>query len=406
MDGMKRSGRGVFILAAGAAIQALTGIPAAWGVFHEPVAAEYRLNEVGAEWVFSLIVGAFGVGCVLGGFLQDRFGPRPAGLAGAALLAGGFAAGAAVPAGSAAIFALAFSLPVGAGCAFLYPAVMSCAQKWYADRKGLATGVIGGAAGASGAVLSLLVNALTGQWGIRVCLWVLAGLLALICGVGAALLKNPPQGQKQPAAQPDAGGPDYTPARMLRTRQYWLCVAVVALASPTVLLFSPILLELGRQRGLSDAWAALPVAVGSVGSAAGRLLMPLLSDKAGRRRTYLGLFAALAGLSVGFAFAQGGWFVAGYTALTFCYSGQAALLPALGTDLFGLPHAGINYGFLALGMSVGGLAFPMAARALGWQLARHWVATAAAAAGFVCLLALRPTPKGGKSPTGKSLRKN
>ena len=56
---MKRSGRGVFILAAGAAIQALTGIPAAWGVFHEPVAAEYGLNEVGAEWVFSLIIGVW-----------------------------------------------------------------------------------------------------------------------------------------------------------------------------------------------------------------------------------------------------------------------------------------------------------------------------------------------------------
>ena len=61
---------------------------------------------------------------------------------------------------------------------------------------------------------------------------------------------------------------------------------------------------------------------------------------------------------------------------------------------------------VALGMSVGGLAFPLAARALGWQLARHWVATAAAAAGFACLLALRPTQNGGKSPAGKSLRKN
>ena len=399
----KKSKRGVLILAAGAAIQALTGIPAAWGVFHEPVAAEYRLNEAGAEWVFSLIIGAFGLGCVLGGFLQDRFGPRPAGLAGAALLTGGFAAGAAVPAGSAAVFALAFSLPVGMGCAFLYPAVMSCAQKWYADKKGLATGVIGGAAGASGAVLSLLVNGLTGRWGIRACLWVLAGVLAVVCGGGAALLKNPPQTTKQPAASP-ADGQDYTPARMLRTRQYWLCVTVVAMASPAVLLFSPILLELGRQRGLPDAWAALPVAVGSVGSAAGRLLMPLLSDRLGRRRTYLGLFAALAGLSVAFAFARGGWFVAGYTALTFCYSGQAALLPALGTDLFGMPHAGVNYGFLALGMSAGGLAFPLAARALHWQLARHWVAVAAAAAGFVCLLALRPT--GGKGGFDKSLRKN
>ena len=34
--------------------------------------------------------------------------------------------------------------------------VMSCAQKWYADNKGLATGVIGGAVGLSGAALTAL----------------------------------------------------------------------------------------------------------------------------------------------------------------------------------------------------------------------------------------------------------
>ena len=35
-----------------------------------------------------------------------------------------------------------------------------------------------------------------------------------------------------------------------------------------------------------------------------------------------------------------------------CYSALAAVLPALSTDLFGLPHAGVNYGFLALGQSL------------------------------------------------------
>ena len=37
-----------------------------------------------------------------------------------------------------------------------------------------------------------------------------------------------------------------------------------------------------------------------------------------------------------------------YALLTFCYSALAAILPALASDLFGLPHAGVNYGFLAL----------------------------------------------------------
>ena len=78
------------ILAAGAAIQVLTGLPAAWGVFQQPVMEEYGLSEQGAGYAFGILIAAFGVGCVLGGFLQDRHGPRCAGLWGTALLCGGF----------------------------------------------------------------------------------------------------------------------------------------------------------------------------------------------------------------------------------------------------------------------------------------------------------------------------
>ena len=60
------------ILAAGAAIQVLTGLPAAWGVFQQPVMEEYGLSEQGAGYAFGILIAAFGVGCVLGGFLQDR----------------------------------------------------------------------------------------------------------------------------------------------------------------------------------------------------------------------------------------------------------------------------------------------------------------------------------------------
>ena len=82
------------ILAAGAAIQVLTGLPAAWGVFQQPVMEEYGLSEQGAGYAFALLIAAFGVGCVLGGFLQDQKGPRCAALWGTALLCGGFFAAA------------------------------------------------------------------------------------------------------------------------------------------------------------------------------------------------------------------------------------------------------------------------------------------------------------------------
>ena len=394
------------ILAAGAAIQVLTGLPAAWGVFQQPVMEEYGLSEQGAGYAFGILIAAFGVGCVLGGFLQDRHGPRCAGLWGTALLCGGFFAAGLLPPGSAAAFFLAFSIPAGLGTAFLYPSIQSCAQKWYADRKGLATGVIGGAVGLSGAFLTVFVRtAVRGFWvvqGIRGAFWALGVVTLPVCLVGSLLLQDPPQtGQTQKPQENGKNTIDLAPQQMLRTKQYWLCAGAVCFSTPAVLLFSPIILKLGMERGLEEQAALWSVVLGSVGSAAGRLLMPLLSDRIGRRPTDMLLFAVSAGLSAGFAFAQGWGVVACYAGLTFCYSALAAVLPALSTDLFGFPHAGVNYGFLALGQSVGSLAFPFAANFFGLEVGRHWMAVAAAGAGFACIRALRPVePSAGRGQQG------
>ena len=394
------------ILAAGAAIQVLTGLPAAWGVFQQPVMEEYGLSEQGAGYAFGILIAAFGVGCVLGGFLQDRHGPRCAGLWGTALLCGGFFAAGLLPPGSAWAFFLAFSIPAGLGTAFLYPSIQSCAQKWYADRKGLATGVIGGAVGLSGAFLTVFVRtAVRGFWivqGIRGAFWALGAVTLPVCLVGSLLLQDPPQtGQTQKPQENGKNTIDLAPQQMLRTKQYWLCAGAVCFSTPAVLLFSPIILKLGMERGLEEQAALWSVVLGSVGSAAGRLLMPLLSDRIGRRPTDMLLFAVSAGLSAGFAFAQGWGVVACYAGLTFCYSALAAVLPTLSTDLFGFPHAGVNYGFLALGQSVGSLAFPFAANFFGLEVGRHWMAVAAAGAGFACIRALRPVePSAGRGQRG------
>ena len=394
------------ILAAGAAIQVLTGLPAAWGVFQQPVMEEYGLSEQGAGYAFGILIAAFGVGCVIGGFLQDRYGPRCAGLWGTALLCGGFFAAGLLPPGSAEAFFLVFSIPAGLGTAFLYPSIQSCAQKWYADRKGLATGVIGGAVGLSGAFLTVFVRtAVRGFWvvqGIRGAFWALGAVTLPVCLVGSLLLQDPPQtGQTQKSQENGKNTIDLAPQQMLRTKQYWLCAGAVCFSTPAVLLFSPIILKLGMERGLEEQAALWSVVLGSVGSAAGRLLMPLLSDRIGRRPTDMLLFAVSAGLSAGFAFAQGWGVVACYAGLTFCYSALAAVLPALSTDLFGFPHAGVNYGFLALGQSVGSLAFPFAANFFGLEVGRHWMAVAAAGAGFACIRALRPVePSAGRGQRG------
>lgn len=376
-----------FFLLFGAIIQIFTGIPAAWGVFQKPILDTFSLSQSFGSVLFALTVASFGIGCIPGGFLQDAKGPKAAGLSGVFLCCGGFLASAFIPVDAGWLLAFTFSLPIGCGCAFLYPAVMSCAQKWYADKKGLATGVIGASVGLSGAALTLLARFLQKSFGLKGCFVGFAVCFALFCGSACLLLFDPPQ-TKQPTAPK---GPNYTPRQMLSSPQYKQLVAVVALGTPAVLLFSPIIVQWGQERGLSEGAAHLSIVIGSFGSAAGRLSMPALSDRFGRRRVDIGLFLALGLVSVLFAFANGWWVVAVYTLLTFCYSGECALLPAFSTDLFGLSHAGINYGFLALGQSAGSLLFTLLANSSNGTLFRHGLAVASSFAGATLLWQLKPT---------------
>ena len=363
---MPKQNRGPYILAAGAAAQLLTGIPAAWGVFQQPVMQGYGFSRGQAMLAFAVLVAAYGVGCAVGGLLQDARGPRFAGLWGTALLAGGFFAAALVPPANAALFLVVYSVPAGLGSAFLAPAVLACAQKWYQDKKGWATGVAGVAMGLSGAFFTVFVRGVDGAWGIRVCFAALGAVMLVVCGAGALILQDPPPKAQSGPPQP---GLDYK--QMLRTPQYKLCAAAVALSAPAVLLFSPEIFKIAAERGLPESAAPYSIVLGSAASAAGRMLLPAVSDRLGRKPV---LYAV-------------------YLGLTFFYSGGAAVQPSFNTDLFGLPHAGVNYGFIALGMSGGSVLSYIGAQALPLA-ARHWLAGICAAAGLICVSLVKPVENG------------
>ena len=391
-EGMRvpKQNRGPYILAAGAAAQLLTGIPAAWGVFQQPVMQGYGFSRGQAMLGFAVLVAAYGVGCAVGGLLQDARGPRFAGLWGTALLAGGFFAAAFVPPANAALFLVVYSLPAGLGSAFLAPAVLACAQKWYQDKKGWATGVAGVAMGLSGAFFTVFVKGVGGVWGIRVCFAALGVVMLVVCGAGALILQDPPPKPQSGKPQP---GPDFDYKQMLRTPQYKLCVAAVALSAPAVLLFSPEIFKIATERGLPESAAPYSIVLGSAASAAGRMLLPALSDKLGRKPVLYAVYLGLAAGSAWFAFAGQWWVLAAYAVLTFFYSGGAAVQPSFNTDLFGLPHAGVNYGFIALGMSGGSILSYIGAQALPLA-ARHWLAGGCAAAGLVCVSLVKPVENG------------
>ena len=124
------------------------------------------------------------------------------------------------------------------------------------------------------------------------------------------------------------------------------------------------------------------------------LLVPEQFTSSTEGRIYRELGDALSGMVESFSFTS-------LAERILSAEGGAAVQPALNTDLFGLAHAGVNYGFLALGQSVGSLAFPFAANFFGLEVGRHWRAVAAAGAGFACIRALRPVePSAGRGQQG------
>ncbi len=424
------------ILFSGALIQIFTGVPAAWGVFQGAVCSGYKLNEHSASMIFSFIICSFGIGCIIGGYLQDKKGPRFAAVMGTCLLASGFVICGFLPQETPFLMYLFFSVPVGLGTALLYPAVMACAQKWYSDRKGFATGVIGGATGLSGAVLTLLGTWLINTWGIRMAFVVLGLIMAIVCGLACIVLENPiecnveslnlPQNinqnmifhlsnkkHRQEGKSVHVGttsicekvqnrnvgahsSGENSIAFIFKTPQYYLLTLAVCFASPAMILFSPLIVQIAQNRGLVEIFALSCVAIGSFFSAVGRLTMPWLSDKTGRKFVFILLFSTLFVGSIGFLFASGIFVLITYCVLAFCYSGEAAVLPSTVTDLYGQQNTGVHYGFVALGMSIGSIAFPLLTAVMGGaQTTRHLIAIISTFLGLICVLFLKPI-KGGK----------
>ena len=370
--------RGWVVLAAGAAMMLFSGVPSAWGIFRKAACEEYGFSFEQSAMVLNLTVAAFGLGSVVGGWLQDKAGPRWCALLGSGLLASGFAAAALLPAGWVAAFYVGFCIPAGAGCAFLYPAVMTCAQRWYPQNKGLATGVPGVGFGLSGLAITLIHRTAGDMWGLRGSFWALAVLAVAVCGGGSLLLSLPPNAPVRPLE----GMP---PLQVLKSKSWRLLALAGALAAPAVLLFSPRIVEMAQSHG-AEAGAGWTVALGAAANAAGRLAAPAAGDRLGCKRVQIGLLCVLAVLAAGFGWMQGWWFLAGYAGLCFCYSGQAALLPSFVTSLFGARWAGVNYGLAALGTSVGSVIFPLTVNALGGsELLCHAVACAAPLLGALCL---------------------
>ncbi len=360
--GEKKSFNRWLIVVGALLIQLCLGAIYAWSVFRKPLEQELNITSTQASLPFSFVLIFFALATVLGGRLQDRFGPRIVAIIGGVLLALGMIL--ASFAHSIGMLVLAYGVISGIGIGFAYVCPISAGVKWFPDKRGLITGLAVAGFGAGALIVGPLARAMIDSHGAFTTFRYLGSAYFILILVGALILRNPPLGYKPEnwnPPQPAAGKllrTDFSAGQMLSTAQFYLiwltyfagCAAGLMIIGQT----SPIAQELAR---FTKETAALGVSVLAVFNALGRIFWGRISDTIGRTRALFLMFLINALAIFGYFLIPAAPFIfwVGIALVGSSFGGYLAIYPAVTADFYGTKNSGINYGLVFTAYGVGGL---------------------------------------------------
>ncbi len=398
------------IALAGVIVMILIGTAYAWSNFTQPLIAGFGWSSTEASLVFGLAIFFLGLGAVFGGRWQDRVGPRNVTITGVVLWGiGNLLAG--IGPHNVLWWDLTYGVIGGFGNGMAYITPVATVTKWFPDKRGLASGmvVMGFGLGAffygfilkaipafvtaskhagayadaraaavkAGTTFDPTQYALTpGDLGAVMTVFVASGIAyAIIGGLCAALLKNPPAGYSVGGATATAVSHEgsFTPAQVLRTPQLyllWLMLFVNVVAGILVVSNAvPIIREL-ISKGVTDPDAVKALTGTAISAYAfvavfnglGRFFWGTVSDRLGRNMAY----ALIYGVQVVIFFLLPGFHSVALVLFAFaiilaCYGGGFGTMPSFNADYFGTKYLGQNYGYILTAWGLGGLVGPFIA---------------------------------------------
>ena len=375
------------VLAAGMLLQLCAGIVYMWSVFRGPVATYLNWDGGAAAFTSSIMLAAFVVGIVVGGRLQDKFGPRLVLIGGSLLFSLGMILTSLVTSANPTMIYLTYGVIAGLGVGVVYTTTVSVVQKWFPDRRGFATGMMVSAFGFSLVIFTPLASALLSAKGVPFTFTAIGILVLVVCTLSSLPVVNPPADSAPGGAVAAKGKPQrhYSTGEMLKTAQFYRIFFGMMLILPAYFILNPQFKALGAERGLSDALQNYLVMTTGVASAAGRLIFSWASDRIGRKNAiYLIIGVTLVGV-VSLIVAQGFLFMVCVALIAFAFGGCASVFPALTADNFGTKYMGLNYGCVMVGFGIAALGAPLLKGLFPAEAAQT---TAFIMAAAMCLVAL------------------
>lgn len=387
---MSKSGnRGVLVLVTGSILQLFLGIIYVWSVFVTPVSERFSWGIENVKLTSSFMLCCFVLGILIGGKLQVKTGTSKIVLAGGLLLSAGMLATSFIPSGAAYLIYITYGIVGGFGVGMAYNAIISCAQKWFPKKRGLATGISVCAFGFSTVLFAPLIEALIKAYEVINTFRILAAAFFVVVVALFYFIKLPDDsGQAaSPASELLMKKKQYTTGQILKTKQFYYITLSLMLGTAAYFILNPSFKTFAEERNLADV-GTLIVMVTGVANALGRLLVPLLSDKIGRERAALSILLATMVSTLVLCYAGGIPFMAAIAVIAFCYGGYSGIYPLITADYFGIKNVGSNYGAVMVGFALSALFFPMLVGLVGNMTAKFFVLTVLAAAGALMVILL------------------
>jgi MFS family permease len=394
------------IAVAGTVVMVTIGCLYSWGLFTQPLLVAYGWDLRTTTWAYAIAnFSLAAVGAVVGGFWQDRPGPRKVAMMGVALWGlGNVLAGLGTSGVGAPWLYATYGVMggIGAGMAYITPVAM--VTKWFPDRKGLAGGLVAAGFGLGAFVYNLAVPHLAGFHAAALHaggflaakaaataagtnfdpqhlaaaqsftaadaaavmqVFMASGVVFLLVGLAAAsLFRNPPPGYRVVSPRVLAGRPavaSYSPSQILATPQFyllWLQLFVNVIGGITIISNAVfILTDLTR---VSAAAIAPLFGLVSIFNALGRLFWGAVSDRIGCNKTFAAMFAIQAVTL--FLLSDLHDLTLALTATSvvlFCCGGGFGTMPSFNAGCFGTKYMGLNYALILTAWGFAALVGPI-----------------------------------------------
>jgi OFA family oxalate/formate antiporter-like MFS transporter len=342
-----------------------------WTVFVNPMHAAHGWTKAAIQVSFTIFVLVETWLVPFEAALVDRFGPR------VMIIAGGIIAALAwvVDSRATAVETLYVGgVLAGVGAGIVYGTCIGNALKWFAGRRGLATGLTSAGFGAGAALtiipLSIMIKS-SGYAHTFAFFGVLQGVIIVAAGL---LLVTPPKLKPADTKKPTVlqGTHDYTPAETLRTPTFWVMYVMFTLVAAGGLMAVAQLGPIAKDFKVADVpitllGVTLPaltyaLSLNNIMNGITRPVLGWISDRLGREITMFWAFL-LEGLGI-FALMKFGGTPASFVILSglvfFAWGEIFSIFPSTTRDHFGQKYATTNYGMLYTAKGTGSLIVPIA----------------------------------------------